>query len=455
MTAPADVKRDAELAPSVWRILAHNFGEAIHLLRREAPINALDSSQWVVLTSIAVSWTRGNGSPSQACLAALSGVSTRTIRRTLLVLERLGLVCGVRENGITKELEVGPRLAPLLRDFAFCRDPKIWMRTPRSAARATTATVDTVADGSANTPDTLADGVVRTQDKVSDFPASTADNRAGADTVAYGSAKAPDTVADGSAGTPDTVADTTAVVPTRRRDTEPRSPTLLGASIPQILRALPSADPPRSAREREGGHGVLPASAAAEGPPSLIKKKSKQDLNSFSSEGGPTPDTVADPSPGQPVDAGTNRRLALDALAIRFRRAHPGVPLPRTCDATDVKLVEACTANGTWDVETLRQTHLDAIDGAFEKAPPERPPTPRYIWGQFRFFLAHAGVGRSKRLSAKPPKPKQPRPPEGPPASSEWLEQHMREASALLDRLPDVSAKPKPQSWARFVVEPE
>jgi hypothetical protein len=147
------------------------------------------------------------------------------------------------------------------------------------------------------------------------------------------------------------------------------------------------------------------------------------------------------------VDATTTRRLALDALAVRFLRANPGIPLPRTCDAGDVKLVEACTAKGTWDAQTLRQTHLDAIDGAFEKAPPDRPPTPMYIWGQFRFFLENARIGRAKRLRAEapPPKPKKDRPPpEDPPASSEWLEQHMREARARLATIADIS-KPKPQ----------
>ena len=104
-----------------------------------------------------------------------------------------------------------------------------------------------------------------------------------------------------------------------------------------------------------------------------------------------------------------------------------------------MRLVEACAANATWDADTLRQTHLDAIDGAFEKAPPDRPPTPRYIWGQFRFFLAHAALGRAKRLRAETkPKPKAPRPPDEPPASFEWLEKHMRAATDELASLPSV-----------------
>jgi hypothetical protein len=296
----------------VWTILAHHFGEVIHRLRFEDPLHALDHSQWWVLVCVAHSWTRGDKSPSQADLARWAGLSTRTVRRSLVRLEELDLLRGVRDNGSTTELDVGPRLAPILRDIVT---------------------------------------------------------------------------------------------------------------------------------------SVTPANGTYVSP-SLIKKK-EEDLNSFCSERTPTPATPAAPAmpatpatPGQLVDAATARRLALDALAIRFRRAHVGIPLPRTCDAADVKLVEACTANGTWDVETLRQTHLDAIEGAFEKAAPDRPPTPRYIWGQFRFFLAHASVGRAKRLRAgAPPKAKKARPPEDPPASFAWLEQHMREASARLATLPAAGAR--------------
>ncbi len=484
----------ADLPPSVWRILASNFAEATHLLRFEEPLDGLDSSQWSVLMWIATSWTRGDQSPSQAYLASRSRLSTRTVRRALVALEELDLLRTARGTGVTTELEVGPRLALILRDFTFCRDPKIWMRTPRVGAGGQTLALTTPENGAGASEGTPANETVvhghttdndagvseRTAANETVVHAHTTDNDAGVsegtpanETVVHGHTT--DNGAGVSEGTPANgtvvhtrTTDNGTLVGGRDRQAKPQSPAPFSALISGNLKGIRIDASPDADAAAEGGPSVR-QSGAPEGPPSLIKERNKEDLNSFSLEGAPTPDTVtapatpatvptpAAPAPAQPVDAGTARRLALDALAARFRRAHPGVPLPRAADAADVKLVEACTANGTWDVETLRQTHLDAIEGAFEKAPPERPPTPKYIWGQFRFFLRHASVGRAKRVSVEAPKPKskQPRPPEDPPASSEWLEQHMRDAAALLDRLPDISTKPKPQTWARFVVEPE
>jgi hypothetical protein len=358
-----------ELAPAVWRILAQNFAEAFYVLRFEEPLNALDGGQWSTLLWITSSWIRGDTSPSQRTLATLSGLSPRTLRRNLGVFEELELLRGVRASGSTTDLEVGPRLARIFRDFASCRDPKIWTR-PTPANR------------------TL-----------------------------------------GPAGTTVTVAEVSDLTPANRA----LGPAGTTAGVPEVVTRIPA---------KTAESALTPATVAEVGGllAPLIKKN--KDLSSFSSEGGPTPATPA--APGQHVDAATARRLALDALAAYFVRANPGIPLPRACDAGDVRLVEACTAGGTWEVEKLRQAHLDAIDGAFEKAPPDRAPTPRYIWGQYRFFLAHAAIGRAKRLRAEtPPKPKKPRPPEDPPASTEWLAEHMRVALTRLDTIPDV-ARPKP-----------
>ena len=181
----------------------------------------------------------------------------------------------------------------------------------------------------------------------------------------------------------------------------------------------------------------------------LLKKNKEKDLHSSFLEGGPT-GSREPPS----LDAATSRRLALDALAIRFLRANPGVPLPRGCDASDVKLVEACVANERWDAATQAQMHKDAIDGAFDRAPPDRPPTPMYIWGQLRFFLENARAGRAKRLKGTVPVPKdavshapvagrgapEPRSPRRsssptePVASHAWVAAHLRETLAAFAR---------------------
>ena len=123
--------------------------------------------------------------------------------------------------------------------------------------------------------------------------------------------------------------------------------------------------------------------------------------------------------------------MALDALAALFRRTNPGVPLPRTCKAAHVRIVEACTASGDWNADAARQMHLDAIEGAFTRST-SGAPTPKFIWGQLCHFLANARIGRAARL--QPPAPARPkkREPEDPPASHEWLAAHLRGVTASL-----------------------
>jgi hypothetical protein len=403
------------LSLAAWRIVAGNFAEALYWLRLEEPFDALDPCQWDVLRVILSSLCLGSSSPTQAELAFHAGYCVRSIRQSLAELKRTELLRAAGGGGAPVTFDIGPRLTAFLRDFAFTRDARIWRWTSPVIAVP-------------NHPPTPAPHAAR----IADAPALHAGEYAR--TQALRAARILDTPALHTQ-VRDTPAPHAGVTRPTGHD-ESRHPLPIRAAIPSNFQRIRGSERFASAIEA----GDVSDDVAPEAPPSLIKKK-EEDLNSFSSsEGGPTPATQ--PHPCQPVDAATARRLALDALATRFRRAHVGIPLPRACDAADVKLVEACTANGTWDVETLRQTHLDAIEGAFDKAPPDRPPTPRYIWGQFRFFLAHASVGRAKRLRAEvAPKPKKVRLPEDPPASSEWLEQHMREASARLATLPDVSIR--------------
>lgn len=135
------------------------------------------------------------------------------------------------------------------------------------------------------------------------------------------------------------------------------------------------------------------------------------------------------------LDATTVRRLAKGAIAALLRRAHPDVPLPRACAASDVRLVEECTLNGTWDAETVEQMHLDAIEGAFDRSK-SRDPTPTFIWGHPRHFLANVRVGREKRLKAAAVPRSKPAHDE-PAAPHAWVAEHMRRAAGDLDRIPE------------------
>ena len=127
MTPKIAISPGAARVPSrVWRDLARNFGDAIIALREEEPLARLDASQWAVLILLLHAWSRAARRPSQTELMRRAGLALRTVRRCLADLERLELAVRLPTGHACPDLAVGPRLAPLLTDFAFGRDPRLW-----------------------------------------------------------------------------------------------------------------------------------------------------------------------------------------------------------------------------------------------------------------------------------------------------------------------------------------
>jgi hypothetical protein len=160
---------------------------------------------------------------------------------------------------------------------------------------------------------------------------------------------------------------------------------------------------------------------------------------------------VATPAPAAatPLDATTSRRIAWQALAVLFRRANPELPLPRSLDARDIALVEACTESCTWDAATLEQLHLDAIEGALVRTTMQ-PPTARFIWGRLDQFLAHARHGRSLRLAPKPPPRAKRRVAAETPATCPQI---VEAATAIIARLDAISDDPPKRRGLRRLNE--
>lgn len=399
-TLPSDV----QLTPSEWRTVARHFGELVAQLRDAPPLATLEVSAWAVLGLLLDAWTGGDDR-SHAEVAASSGLSTRTVRRALAVLHSAELVVQRRDEAGLFRMVSGPRLIPILRAFARVRAPGVWSRRVLSEVE---GPLDAM-----STADTTAKPTLDTTSRTTPTTMSTADTVATADTMSKG---------------------------VRERDFE--RPAGLAGLIPSNLRGIRVENAP-AATAVDTVSSVDTVSPAG----GLIKKNKEEDLSSFLMERGPAA-TTDGVSPTQ-VDAVTSRRLALQALAELHRRANPGIPLPRTCEATHVRLVEACAAQGVWDAATLEQTHLDAITGAFERST-SGAPTPMFIWGKYFFFLKNAGVGRALRLKPKPRPPRRP-PPEEPPAPPEWVAKHISAAGEALDRIPD-QARPR-ASPRRFLPE--
>lgn len=394
---------ETALTPSEWRTVARHFGELVAQLRDAPPLALLEVSAWSVLTLLLDAWTGGD-ERSHAEIAASSGLSTRTVRRALAVLLSADLLVQQHDEAGVLRAVAGSRLTPILRAFARVRAPGTWSRSVVTGVERPSDTVSTEDTMSGWTPDTM----------------STAD-------TAF--RPTPDTVS-----TADTVSDAAG-----ERSSE--KPALLARLIPSNLQAIRVGTP--TAATALDMVSTADTVSPARG---LIKRTKEEDLNSsFLIERGPSATTAG----ASQVDAVTSRRLALQALAELHRRANPGIPLPRTCEAAHVRLVEACAAQGAWDAATLEQTHLDAIAGAFERST-AGAPTPMFIWGKYFFFLKNARVGRALRLKPTPAPPKRPLP-EEPPAPPDWVASHIGAAREALDRIPD-HRRPRP-SPPRF--EPE
>jgi hypothetical protein len=365
----------------VARALRDHFGEAIDLLRFEAPLDTLDASEWAVLVLLILGWAHDRERASQAELAARSGFAVRTVRRSLVTLEQLELTSGNR----SRELRLGPRLEPLLRVFAATWDPRLWTRRVLEADKRTHLgpTPDNRTEDGAPKADNGAHGIRGPEDNETQRPVVTV---GGADSRAH---------------------------------------------APMDIRSCLAPESDNRTYPRDPSAG-------------LIKNIKKEDLTSSSLEGGPIR-----PVEQGVVDAATSRRLALKALAALHQRANPGIPLPRACDAANVRLVEACAAKGTWNASELEQTNLDAIAGAFDRST-SGAPTPMFIWGQLHFFLKNARIGRALRLKPKPVLRPRAAGPEEAPASLEWLAEHLRGVNERLSGIPDPS---KPKLPTRFVID--
>jgi hypothetical protein len=87
------------------------------------------------------------------------------------------------------------------------------------------------------------------------------------------------------------------------------------------------------------------------------------------------------------------REVAIELLAARFARKHPGVPAPRP-HVREVTIVLSRLRELRGSTEERRQTGLDAIAGAWARS--VDAPSVAYVFGSYEWFLDHAQRGAAE-----------------------------------------------------------